>query len=51
MTSFGEDTFHHIYAVTTNGPVYRLVPPPAQEAQALRPGRGPGTEATAASLN
>ena len=31
MTSFGEDTFHHIYAVTTNGPVYRLAPPPAKK--------------------
>ena len=27
MTSFGEDTQHHIYTVTTNGPVYQLVPP------------------------
>ncbi len=27
MTSFGEDTSHHIYTVTTNGPVYRLAPP------------------------
>jgi glucose/arabinose dehydrogenase len=31
MTSFGEDTFHHIYAATTNGPVYRLAPPPARK--------------------
>ena len=31
MTSFGEDTAHHIYTVTTNGPVYRLVPPASQK--------------------
>ncbi len=31
MTSFGEDTSHHIYTVTTNGPVYRLVPPSSQK--------------------
>jgi hypothetical protein len=33
MTSFGEDTLHRIYAVTTNGPVYRLVPHPGTKAR------------------
>ena len=50
MTSFGEDTFHRIYAVTTNGPVYRLVPAPGAEGRTLGDVAGPGRDSRFAKL-